>query len=97
MLSENRENAAIKENVAEVSPNPGFETFASEASQYLMGIHDREARLFGIRYVQYLESLHRSTGTARRPNSFNPAQFLVRLELKKIFERRFGTPRRGVL
>lgn len=63
----------------------------SETSQYLMGIHDRSARAFGVRYAQYLQALHDSPPHQRhRPTRSTPAQFLVRLEIKKIFERHFG-------
>jgi hypothetical protein len=81
----------VKDAVAELSSNPAFQTFESEASQYLMGIHDRSARIFGVRYVQYLETLRSVPQSVRRPRADTPAQFLVRLEIKRIFERHFGT------
>jgi hypothetical protein len=85
-------------NVAEFHANPAFESFVSEVSQYLMQIHDRPARTFGVRYLQYLENARSAVPqTARRPRVESPAQFLVRLEIKKIFERHFGTVTRGQL
>ena len=66
----------MNDTVAELSTNPGFQTFKCDASQYLMGIHDRAARVFGVRYVQYLETLRSAAPqTARRPRTDTPAQF----------------------
>jgi hypothetical protein len=82
----------MSKNVAELTAYPAFESFVSEASHYLMQIHDRPARIFGVRYLQYLENARTSAPqTARRPRVESPAQFLVKLELKRIFERHFGT------
>ena len=87
----------MSKNVAELPANPSFQSFMSEASEYLVHINDRSARIFGVRYVQYLETARSSaTQMVRRPHTECPAQFLVRLEIKRIFERHYGTgmPRR---
>jgi hypothetical protein len=69
-----------------------FETFSDVARSYLMNIHDDIARVYGVRYMAFLQSVSASDGTGKlnRPHAWSPAHTLVRLELDRIFERHYG-------
>jgi hypothetical protein len=71
------------------------DSFLDVARAYLMNIHDDLARMYGVRYVAFLQSIPASAGTTtklNRPHSWSPAHTLVRLELDRIFERHYGFP-----
>ena len=68
---------------------PTFRTFLSEASTYLMKLHDRSARLFGIRYMEYLQAKHRHVYPNPRPQPNSPSDRLVRMELTRLFQEHY--------
>jgi len=68
---------------------PTFRTFLSEASSYLMNVRDRSVRLFGIRYLEYLQAKHRRVYPNPRPQLTSPSDRLVRMELTRLFQQHY--------
>ena len=97
MAIRNGHTEEIKESrVSNMSQNkpdaPGtvFHTFHSRAWEYLVGVHDKPARLFGLRYLEFLQAQRRGTliEPHRRPET--PAQRLVQVELDRIYREHYA-------
>jgi hypothetical protein len=67
-------------------------SFQQDVSDYLKNITEKPARLFGIRYYEYLQAKHYSTGVGPRPQPMSPSQRLVQLEIRRIFTQHYGVP-----
>ncbi len=68
----------------------GFSTFYSNVCDYLMHINDKRARLFGIRFAEYLQSKQRGLDPKGRPKLESPTHRLVQMEVERIFRQHYG-------
>jgi hypothetical protein len=68
--------------------------FTGEAAIYCDGISDPIARQYAVSFTLMLENRAREIAVEepRNPRMFEPNRNLVRLALKSIYERHFGTP-----
>jgi hypothetical protein len=63
-----------------------FQTFHSLVWDYLVKVHDKSARLFGLRYLECLQAQHRGEKLMGLPRPQTPAQGLVQSELDRIYQ-----------
>jgi hypothetical protein len=61
-------------------------SFHGAVSEYLKNVSEKPARLFGIRYSEYLYSKHYGVRPNPRPSPSTPSQRLVQLEIKRLFQ-----------
>jgi len=74
-----------------VPSNVEFQTFHSRVWDYLVGIHDKRARLFGLRYLEFLQARHRGFVMAQSPKPLTPADRIVQRELLRIYREHYRT------
>ena len=67
-----------------------FKTFHSSGWDYLIRVRDKPARLFGLRYLDFLQSHHRGVATGLSPKPATPVQRLVQVELERIYKSHYG-------
>jgi hypothetical protein len=61
-------------------------SFHGAVAEYLKNVSEKPARLFGIRYSEYLYSKHYGIRPNPRPSPATPSQRLVQLEIKRLFQ-----------
>jgi hypothetical protein len=73
-----------------------LQAFTGEAGIYCDGISDQIARQYAVSFTLMLENRAREIAVEepRNPGMFEPNRNLVRLALKSIYERHFGTSTR---
>jgi len=74
---------------AQLAGAQGFQTFHSRAWEYLVKVHDRSARLFGLRYLNCVQARHHGMASGPAPKAETPAEGLVRAELDRIYQRHY--------
>lgn len=65
-------------------------SFEADVNEYLKNLTDKSARVFGIRYCSYLQRKYYRAKPNPRPAPICPQHRLVQLEIRRIFEARYG-------
>jgi hypothetical protein len=68
----------------------GFQTFHSCVWEHLIKVQQKPARLFGLRYLDYLQAEHRGLASEPAPKPESTEERSVRTELDRIYQEYYG-------
>ena len=72
----------------------GFQTFHSCVWEYLVKVQQKSARLFGLRYLDYLQAERRGLASEPAPDPESTAERSVRTDLDRIYQEYYGNQTR---